>query len=590
MLRELHISNLAIIEKVNIELAPGLNVFTGQTGAGKSLILGALELLLGLRGGGESAALLVRPSCEEARVSGVFEIDSPELTRRLAEALDQPLSPGEPLLVTRRISATGRSGVTVNGSPATAAMLRQAGELLVDIHGQHDQQFLLSSANQLMILDAFAEATDARRRFGEILRELREHQHRLKDLQTNETQRREKLDLYRYQADEIDAAALQPGQYAEARERYSLLKNIAQLQAQSAEVLQTLCEGDETLLDKLGALRGAVRELVRMDGSLADLSDAMHQADELLQDVARGLSRYQDRLEANPGELEEIEARLDVMNRLIFKYARDAVGDDPLAAVLAYRRTIGLAMDELDGDSRTIETLQRRIGERQAELAKVGEELSRLRRRAAKKLAPLVEEQFRELEMNEATFRVELQTRAVDAPGVDSSGLDEMEFLVRTNPGQELLPLRKIASGGEMSRIMLALKTILAGEDRIDVLVFDEIDGNIGDRLGAAIGLKMRALAHSRRNGSPAKQILCITHLSQIAACADRHIQISKEIVGADNSRQTVAKVRVLEKEQRVNELAEMMAGRNATRATLTHARDLLRHNQPLHPKVPCGV
>ncbi len=578
MLRELHISNLAIIEQVNIELSPGLNVFTGQTGAGKSLILGALELLLGLRGGGESAALLVRPGCEEARVSGVFEVENPELTRKLSEALDQPLVAGEPLLVTRRISATGRSSVTVNGLPATAGMLRQAGELIVDIHSQHDQQYLLSSANQLMILDSFAESTETRKRFAEILRQMRENQHRLLDLQTNEAQRREKLDLYRYQAEEIDEADLQPGQYVQAKERYSLLKNVAQLQAQTTEVLQSLSEGDETLLDRLGVLRGGVRELVRMDGSLADISDAMHQADELLQDVARGLGRYQDRLDADPGELEEIEAKLDVMNRLIYKYARDAVGEDPLAAVLAYRQTIGLAMEELDGDSQTIATLQQQIAALQAQLAKVGEELTRLRRKAAKKLAPLVEGQFRELEMHEAEFRVDLQTHAVDAPGVDASGLDTMEFLVRTNPGQDLLPLRKIASGGEMSRIMLALKTILAAEDRIDVLVFDEIDGNIGDRLGAAIGQKMRDLAHSRRNSGPAKQILCITHLSQIAACADRHIQISKEIVGSEASRQTVAKVRVLEHEQRVNELAEMMAGRNATRATLSHARDLLRH------------
>ncbi|MBN1554809.1 MAG: DNA repair protein RecN [Phycisphaerae bacterium] len=580
MLRELHISNLAIIEQVNIELAPGLNVFTGQTGAGKSLILGSLELLLGLRGGGQTATMLVRPGCDEARVSGVFEIDSPELLRRLGDVLDQPLQPREPLLITRRISVSGRSGVSVNGSPATVGMLKQAGELLVDIHGQHDQQFLLSSANQLAILDDFAEATASRRRFGEILRELRETRQRLTDLQTNETQRREKLELYRYQADEIDEADLQPGQYARAKQRYSLLKNIAQLQGQSADVLQGLSDGDETVLEHLGVLRHGLRELVRMDGSLAELSDAMQQADELLQDVARGLSRYQDRLEADPGELEETEARLDEMNRLIYKYARDAVGDDPVQAVLEYRETIHLAMEELDGDARSIDSLQRRIGELQTDLAKVGQELTRLRQKAARRIAPLVEQQFRELEMHEAEFRVDLHTRPADAPSVDASGLDEMEFLVRTNPGQELLPLRKIASGGEMSRIMLALKTILAGEDKIDVLVFDEIDGNIGDRLGAAIGQKMHALAHADRDDKPVKQILCITHLSQIAACADRHIRISKEVTGPEKDRQTVARVSTLKHQQRVDELAEMMAGKNATPAARTHARDLLRHRQ----------
>ncbi|MBN1943560.1 MAG: DNA repair protein RecN [Phycisphaerae bacterium] len=587
MLRELHISNLAIIEKVSLEFSAGLNVFTGQTGAGKSLIAGALELLLGLRGGGESAAMLVRPGCDEARVSGVFEIHHPELLQRLAETLDQPLSPGEPLLVTRRISSAGRSGVSVNGAPATMGMLRKAGELLVDIHSQHDQQFLLSSANQLTILDAFAGATDTRRRFGEILRELREHQRRLRELQTNEARRREMLDLYRHQADEIDQADLAPGQYEQAKQRYGMLKNVAQLQSLSAEVLQGLSESDGAVLEQLGVLRQGLRELVRMDASLADLSDAMHQADELLQDAARGLERYQDRLEADPGELERTEARLDVLNRLIHKYARDAAGEDPISAVLVHRETIGKALEELDSDGQSIETLQRRIGQRQADLAKVGEKLSRLRRRAAGRLAPLVEEQFRELEMPEAAFRAELRTRAVDAPDVDASGLEEMEFLVRTNPGQELLPLRKIASGGEMSRIMLALKTILAEQDPMDVLVFDEIDGNIGDRLGAAIGQKMRALARPRGDGRE-KQILCITHLSQIAACAERHIQISKEIVGPEKDRQTVAKVRVLQREQRVDELAEMMAGRNTTRAARSHARDLLRRVQP--SRFPCAT
>ena len=584
MLRELHISNLAIIENVDVELAPGLNVFTGQTGAGKSLILSSLELLLGLRGGGEDAAMFVRPGSQEARVSGLFEISSPATAERLGQILDQAISPHEPILITRRVSALGRSSVSVNGSPATAAMLREAGQLLVDIHGQHDQQFLLKPANQLSILDAFAEAIDERQRFAEKLRDLRECQRRLRDLRETEDRRLEAMDLYCFQIDEIDQADPQPGEYEQVRTRYSVMKNASHLQAQTAEVLHGLSEGEDTVLDRLGSLKRCVRELLRMDDSLADMASQFEQADDILQDGARSLSRYQDRLDVDGRELAEVEERLDVLNRLIHKYARTAQpGEDPVDAVLAYRQQIGLKVEQMQSDTQTLGKLGQQIEESMKQLADIGARLTRLRRQAAKRLNSLIEAQFHELEMREASFDVEIRSCSADDSAVDSSGLDETEFLVRTNPGQEMLPLRKIASAGEMSRIMLALKTVLADKDQVSVLVFDEIDANIGDRLGATIGRKMQALVHGRRTGGKsvppdagAHQIICVTHLSQIAACGDHHLQISKEIVGPDNDRRTVAKVRVLDGEDRVRELADMMAGKGATEATIAHARNLL--------------
>ena len=586
MLRELHISNLAIIEKVDIELMAGLNVFTGQTGAGKSLILGALELLLGLRGGGEDAALFVRPGAAEARVSGLFEIASPALVQRLAGILDQPLVAGEPILITRRVLASGRSSVSVNGSPVTASMLREAGQFLVDIHGQHDQQFLLKPANQLLILDAFADALDSREQFGQALRQLRGLQQRLTDLRESETKRLEMLDLYRFQMEEIDHAAIHAGEYGESKSRYNVLKNAALLKGQSEQVLQGLSEGDNTVLDRLAGLTRTVGDLARTDPSLADLAAQLAQAQGILQDAAHGLGRYQDRLDVDPGELGQVEERLNVLNRLIHKYARAAEASaDPVDAVLAFRKQVGDKAAALEADAKALGTLDPQIEQSRRQVAKAGERLTKLRAQAAKRLKGLVEAQFRELEMPEATFDVELHTRNVDDAGVDGGGLEDMEFIVRTNPGQEKLPLRKIASGGEISRIMLALKTILADKDQVSVLVFDEIDANIGDRLGATIGRKMRALANGGRgeSASPARkngqghQILCITHLSQIAACADHHLQITKEIVGAEKGRQTMTKVRVLEGDARVRELAEMMAGKAPTAATLAHARELLR-------------
>jgi DNA repair protein RecN (Recombination protein N) len=634
MLRELHISNLAIIENIDIDLAAGLNVFTGQTGAGKSLILGSLELLLGLRDGGQDAATFVRPGCPEARVSGLFEIAGGDLAQRLGQILDQPMTPGEPILITRRVSSAGRSSVSVNGLPATAGMLRQAGQLLVDIHGQHDQQFLLKPANQTAILDSFADATDTRRQFAQTLGELRDCQRRLAELRQSEDRRLEALELYRFQIEEIDSSGLRPGEYEQVRDRYNVLRNATHLQDLSAQMLGGLCDGDDTVTERLGALQRCGQELVRMDAGLASLSTQLEQAGELLGDAARVLERYQDSLEADPSELAAVEERLDVLNRMIHKYARSAEpGGDPVTAVLDYRRQTGLKVEQLDADAQALGELDSRIARLGKALAATGQRLSALRRKAAARLKPLVEAQFRDLEMHEATFEVSLAARAADDPAIDSTGLDEMEFLVRTNPGQEMLPLRKIASGGEISRIMLALKTILADKDQVSVLVFDEIDANIGDRLGATIGRKMQALAHGRRPGgkqqtdgtrqigaqqqtgardsecnargkaalraqnqSPAEpdpkphstsaaaadpqacdcQIICITHLSQIAACADHHLHIRKEVVEANGSRQTIANVRVLAGEERVRELAEMMAGSRTTDATIAHARNLL--------------
>jgi DNA repair protein RecN (Recombination protein N) len=618
MLRELHIAGLAIIEKMDIELLPGLNVFTGQTGAGKSLILGALELLLGLRGGGEDAALFVRPGSPEARVSGVFEIFSPSMAERLAGILDQSIQACEPILITRRVQASGRSSVSVNGSPVTAAMLREAGGFLVDIHGQHDQQFLLKPANQLLILDAFADAAPARAEFAEVLARLREAQRTLRELRESEDKRAEQLELYRFQMEEIDEARPVAGEYAQAKNRYTVLKNAAHLKAESAGVLQGLCEGDETVLDRLGKLGHSLAELARLDPSLADLAGQVEQAEGALADVAKGLERYQEKLDVDPAELGQVEERLNTLNHLIHKYVRTgAPAGDPVAAVLEHRRQIGQKSADLEAASQSLGSLGGQIEAMQGQLAKAGAKLTRLRGQACKKFKTLVEGQFRELEMHEATLDVDLRTRAADDPAVDSSGLEEMEFLVRTNPGQDLLPLRKIASGGEISRIMLALKTILADKDQITVLVFDEIDANIGDRLGATIGRKLMALANGaaprgmavpamgttgvspvagrgetppRRMGKMpmprmgetpmpqdgARQVICITHLSQIAACADHHLRISKDVVGPDKDRQTVATVGTLEGDRRVRELAEMMAGKTPTAATLAHARELL--------------
>jgi DNA repair protein RecN (Recombination protein N) len=572
MLRELHIQNLAVIERANIEFVPGLNVFTGETGAGKSLIIGAFELLLGLRSGGRQGAAVIRAGADEARITGLFDIASPELAHELGVILDRPIPDDEPLLITRRLFATGRSSVSVNGEPATASLLREVGQRLVDIHGQYDQQYLLRPVNQLAILDAFGQCDSARARFAGIYHELSELRRRLAELTETRGFREHQIELFTFQADEIDEASPEPGEYAKLRERYAMLSNLGTLQADTAQVCQSLTDGDTTIDDKLSSLETLLADLAKLDTEhLAPLSETLTDAREMLRDVSRGLGRYLDSLDLDPAELSQVENRLDTLNSLIHKYAKHAANvDDPLDAVVAFRADLATKLEALTGDDADLTTLRDRIDTLQEELSQAGVALTKLRRKAGKKLRPLVESQLAELGMAEATFDVQITSLKPDDPNVTASGLDIVELMICPNPGQATCPLRDIASGGELSRIMLGLKSILASNDRVSVMVFDEIDANIGGRLGAIVGRKMRQLAHA--TDGDAHQVLCITHLPQIAAFADRHLHIEKTIDGDD----TRTCVQPLDGVRRLAELAEMISGKAFTDASLAQAQDLL--------------
>ncbi|MEX0655226.1 MAG: DNA repair protein RecN [Phycisphaeraceae bacterium] len=595
MLRELHIANLAVIEDATLELAGGLNAFTGQTGAGKSLIIGAFEMLLGLRTGGGD---MLRPGSDEGRVSGVFEVHDAEVAEMAGRVIDQPLTPGEQVLITRKLFASGRSSVSVNGQPATAGMVRQLGQLLVDIHGQHDHQYLLRPSNQLHILDAFAHCEDARKQFAAVLAELRELREQQAELTASRTLRRQQLELYEFQADEIDKLDPQPGEFPELQARHSLLGNLQRLQREAGAAHAALYEAEGSIVERLQILAHLLGDLAELDEGIAPVSDQVREATAGLQDAAFELSRYVDRLENNPGELADVEQRLNELNRLIQKYAQGAgrtPADDPLAPVLDYRQQIGEQITELRGQDEGLSYMDERIAELQRSLADIGGRLSEARRKAAKRLRPLVEAQLKELGMAEAKFDVQFETFEPGDEAVGPSGLDAIELAVQTNPGQAMQPLRKIASGGELSRVMLALKTILAGSDRTSVLVFDEIDANIGGRLGSVIGEKLRQLSRGGIADKPVDkpaakkprkpraadaeqhhQVLCITHLPQIAAFADRHLHIAKQVTGKGGDRQTRTTVKVLSADARIEELAEMMAGKQATATTRKQAKELL--------------
>ena len=565
MLRELHISNLAVISDARIELSPGLNCFTGATGAGKSLVIGAVEVLLGLR----SPAEMLRSGVDEGRVSGVFEVASKDTQREIERITDIPVvAEGGELLLTRRLYASGRSSVSLNGNPITLGMLKQVADLLIDVHGQHDHQYLLKPSNQLDVLDQFGDLWPLRQQYREVFDRLQTIKSRLTELSANRTLREQQLELYRFQAEEIDNAQLDADEYAELGARASVLKNLERIKKDASSVHGALYEVDGSVLERLKMMSAILAELSEVDQGAKPIAGAVRDATIQLEEAAFDLSRYLDKLDLDPGELVEVEDRLNTVNRILNKY------NDTVADTLAYRAEIGQKIEELENASEDLTTLNQDIAPLTKKLTELGHELSAKRQAAAKRLFPQVEKALAELGMEKARFSVSVSHVGTDT--ATASGFDTLDFLVQTNPGQPPQPLRKIASGGELSRIMLALKGILASSDRVSVLVFDEIDANVGGRLGSIIGSKLRGLATHH-------QVLCITHLPQIASYADRHLTVRKEVSGD----QTTTTVRPMEGDVRLQELAEMIGGHRITETTRAQARELLEAAQSEFKKEP---
>ena len=566
MLRELHISNLALIADATLELDAGLNCFTGQTGAGKSLVIGALEILLGLRSAGD----MLRHGAPEGRVTGVFHLANPLLRRRLAALTDLPIEEEAEVVLVRRIFASGRTSASIGGHPISATMLKAVGETLADIHGQYDAQFLLNPANQLALLDDFGKTAALAAQFAQIWHQKHQIQQQLENLEVSQALRRQQLELYEFQASEIDAADLHrtPLDQLEARQR--MLANVEKIKSQAEAAYGALYEDDAAVIGRLKTIASILLELVELDGEFSEPAEQVRSAAIALDEAAFSLRRRIDRLELNPEELAETTDRLNTIHRLIHKYAG---AGGTLDDVLAHQHHLGEELSRLRQAHADVSALSGQLATVQKQLAELGQRLSAGRRQAAKSLIPLVHRQLADLGMKEARFHVEFLVAAAAGPSAaDGSpqGLESVELMIAPNPGQPAAPLRKIASGGELSRIMLALKSILATSDRVSVLVFDEIDANVGGRMGAIIGEKLHRLARGH-------QVLCITHLPQIASFADRHITVHKTV---ENS-QSFTNVRRLEGAERTRELAEMITGKDVTPTSLAQAQELLELARP---------
>jgi DNA repair protein RecN (Recombination protein N) len=550
MLIELHIQGYAVIDDVAVRLGPGLTVLTGETGAGKSIVVGALSLLLGERASSE----VVRAGEDRAVVEAVFEIgDRGEVVDRL-QALGFHDEDGL-LLLKREVQAQGRNRAWINGSPATASAVWELGSILVDLHGQHEHQTLLRREEQRAVLDALAGARDAAARVRDLHVELRAVE---EELEGREERRREleaRADFLRFQVGEIEEAAIETGEEEALDAEASRLGHARELLEGASALHDLLYGGDDAVSDRLAEARNLLGRLAGFDPSMeavAELVDgAYHQAAE----AGRRLGDYGDAVESDPGRLEAIERRKDLLFRLKRKYGPE------LEDVVATGQTLRAELDELEGAEHDLKELRSRRDAARSELEAAAGALTELRREGAGRLEAAVEELLPGLGMKDGTFRVHLEPMDEPGPG----GGESVEFRIALNAGFEPRPLARIASGGELSRVMLALKTILARVDRVPTLVFDEIDAGIGGVVATEVAARLAEVSRLH-------QVLVITHLPQVAARGDAHLQVAKSGGGGV----AATEVRSLTGDARVQEIARMLGGDPESSRSRDHARELL--------------
>lgn len=547
-LRLLRIKNLALVDDLEWEPGDGFIAITGETGAGKSIIIGALQLLLGER----TDKSLIRTGADQCTVEAVFEGDTIRELDALLEEAGVDTGDGQ-LVVRRSFSASGTNRQFINGSPTTLATLKNLGDELVDLHGPHDHQSLFSPAKQLSLLDAFAHAADTLAAFQEQYRQWQKLVDEHASLSTAETAREQELELLRHQANEIEAARLQPDEEEEISARYKLASHSKRLIELASAAATRLSEADDSIVSQLAETQRLLRELEKIDPALESLSDAHAASVTELSEIARALADYSQRLDLDPQQLAALEERVSLFETLKRKYG------GTIADVIAFGEGAADRMRKIEGRDAELERLTNEIAAARSAMRKTGDALHKMRAQAAPKLSDSVRRNLQDLGFRQSGFEVQLAT--ADEPRL--TGFDTVELLFSPNPGEPLKPLRSIASSGEISRLMLAIKSSLAAHDAIPLLVFDEIDANVGGEIANAVGAKMRALAAEH-------QVLCITHLPQVASAASSHFVVTKEVAqGRTRSLLTEVKGK-----GRREEIARMLGGRSES--ALRHATALL--------------
>lgn len=549
MLASIRIRNFALVESLAWDIPAGFVAITGETGAGKSILIGGLKLLLGERA--DKSA--IRSGETECVIEAIAELPQGSPIPPLLEAAGVEPCEGGQLLLKRVISATGAGRQFVNGSPCTLALLRQIGDALIDLHGPHDHQSLFAREAQTRLLDAFAGSEDllasyraARHEWLELEREQAE------SLETIQARERE-IDLLAHQAGEIDSASLQADEEETLLARQQTAASAQRLKELAATAAQGLSEAEDSIESRLAEIGRVTREIARLDATQSGVVDRHAALIDEVADLARELSSYGDRIDADSRSLSEIESRLDLIQNLKRKYGAT------LAEVIAFGTQAAARLEALRGQIERGANLDAEIATAKDRTVSIGKKLSKARSTAAPKLATSVRKHLGDLGFLKAGFEIRLDAAE---PGPD--GLETVEFVFSPNPGEPAQPLRSIASSGEISRVMLALKTSLAAQDEVPVLVFDEIDANVGGEVAHAVGRKMREIGACR-------QVLCITHLPQVASAAAAHFVVSKAVVGG----RTISELTSVAASRREEEIARMLGSR-AGEAALAHARELL--------------
>ncbi len=574
MLREIHIRNYAVVENLSLEFFPGLNVLSGETGSGKSILVGALGLVFG----GRASADIVRTGEERATVTAVFEAASPTPWSEWLE--EYGLGGGEEreLILRREVLAEGKSRLLVNDQPATLAAVRSLARRLADVHGQNEHVALLARDAQLELLDQFAGTRDLLDRVAELYHRRRELERQMNELTQNEQERLRTIDLLRFQVQELEQARLEPGEDTRLEEERSRLVNVEKLRASAATAFAGLYEEEGSACARLASVARSLEELRRFEGAVEPYLESLSSARAALDDLAAYLRDYLDRIEADPQRLEQVEDRLAQIGRLKRKYGKT------IEEILAYLEHSARQLAQLEHADERRQELAAGLEKAVADYRGVAQALSERRQAAARILEKNVRQELAQLGMEKTRFEIDFLS-GPDAAGGGPRGADEIEMRISPNPGEDLRPLERTASGGELSRLMLALKTVAAERPEGDsaagrtsagrapqkpfvrTFIFDEVDAGIGGRVAECVGQRLKRLSYGA-------QVLCVTHLPQIACFADHHYYVEK----IERGGRTLAEVRRLDgQKERAAELARMLSGSQITDAVLKHAAAMLK-------------
>ena len=552
MLNQLSIRNVAVIDKLDINLHDGVSVLTGETGAGKSIIIDSINMILGDRANKE----LVRYGTDKAVVQAVF--DAPKSVINVLEENDIDVE-DETVIITRQVTKEGKSAARINGMVVTLNILREISDRLINIHGQHDNQALLTPIRHITFLDAYADNEEYINRYKDILSKKREIEKKISSLEMDEQEKMQRIDLLEYQVTEIKKASLEKGEEDDLREQRDIYTNAEQITKSVNEAYMNLYEGDEiqSAYDGISIAVNEIFQISDLNPQLKSIYDTLNEIMYSLEDTAHEIKEFGETVEFDEQTLNEIEERLDLISRLKRKYGNS------IEEILEYLKKAESELNDIKlSDERTNE-LKEELKNITKELKEKGNVLTQRRENAAKVLEENIEKSLHELNMEKSKFKVNIEN---DGTFYDN-GMDKVEFLISTNPGEPLKPLVKIASGGELSRVMLAIKSILADSDGVDAMIFDEIDTGVSGKAAMSIAKKLAVIAKN-------KQVICITHLPQLTAMADNHYLIQKNTDGELAS----TTLKELDEEGRELELARIIDGGEVTELALSHAKQMLEN------------